>query len=139
MQGGHGRALAEAGLHPATGGDGTGSARATCCCRRWWPAPASRSARWRSRSASTSGAGTVRADGDLDFRGTLAVDKEAPVGLRATSADSASNSTPTRGRGQLATLLRLTERFCVVYQTLPAISGDQRRAADDRLITWPSG
>jgi uncharacterized OsmC-like protein len=63
--------------------------------------------------------GTVRADGDLDFRGTLGVDREAPVGFRAirlwfeldTDADDQ----------QLATLQKLTERYCVVYQTLASV------------------
>ena len=67
--------------------------------------------------------GSVRAEGDLDFRGTLGVDREAPVGFSAirlsfeldTDADDQ----------QLATLVKLTERYCVVYQTLagaPALS-----------------
>jgi uncharacterized OsmC-like protein len=72
----------------------------------------------------------VHADGDLDFRGTLAVDREAPVGFRDirlrfeldTGADDA----------QLATLLKLTERYCVVFQTLasgPALDVTLERAA----------
>jgi uncharacterized OsmC-like protein len=60
--------------------------------------------------------GTVRAEGDLDFRGTLGVDKEAPVGFTAIrlTFDLVSSATPE----QLATLQKLTERYCVVYQTL---------------------
>jgi uncharacterized OsmC-like protein len=58
----------------------------------------------------------VRAEGDLDFRGTLAVDREAPVGFRAIrlSFDLDSDATPD----QLATLAKLTERYCVVLRTL---------------------
>jgi uncharacterized OsmC-like protein len=61
-------------------------------------------------------AGTVRAEGDLDFRGTLGVDREAAVGFRDVrlSFDLASAASEE----QLDTLMRLTERYCVVYQTL---------------------
>ena len=58
-------------------------ARATCCCRRWWPAPASRSRAVATALGVDVRDGAVRAEGDLDFRGTLGVDKEAPVGFRA--------------------------------------------------------
>ena len=61
--------------------------------------------------------GRVRAEGDLDFRGTLGVDREAPGRLRR-HPPRASSSTTTRHAEQLATLLKLTERYCVVYQTL---------------------
>ena len=61
-------------------------------------------------------AGSVHAEGDLDFRGTLAVDKEAPVGFTAIRLrfDVESDATPE----QLDTLIRLTKRYCVVLQTL---------------------
>ena len=61
-------------------------------------------------------AGTVRAEADLDFRGTLGVSKEAPVGLQAIRLhfDLDTEATPD----QLASLLKLTERYCVIYQTL---------------------
>ena len=67
--------------------------------------------------------GTVHAEGDLDFRGTLAVDREAPVGFRAIRLrfDLVTDA----GEEQVAKLLALTERYCVVYQTLarpPALS-----------------
>ena len=111
-----GRALAEAGLHPATGGDGTWVCSGDMLLQAL---VACAGVTLRSVAVSLGvdvRGGTVRADGDLDFRGTLAVEKEAPVGLQDirltfeldTDADEA----------QLATLLRLTERFCVVYQTL---------------------
>jgi uncharacterized OsmC-like protein len=62
--------------------------------------------------------GSVRAEGDLDFRGTLAVDRDAPVGFRAIrlSFDLSSEA----DEEELATLLKLTERYCVVLQTLAA-------------------
>lgn len=111
-----GRALAEAGLHPATGGDGT-----QLCSGDMLLEALVACAGVTLRSVATSleiplRGGTVRAEGDLDFRGTLAVDKEAPVGFRDirltfeldTDADDE----------QLATLLKLTERYCVVLQTI---------------------
>ena len=61
-------------------------------------------------------AGSVRAEGDLDFRGTLAVSKEAPVGFRAIRL--AFELETDASDEDLDTLLRLTERYCVVYQTL---------------------
>ena len=61
--------------------------------------------------------GSVRAEGELDFRGTLGVDKEAPVGFRAIRLTFQLESRRATEE-QLATLLRLTERYCVVYQTL---------------------
>ena len=60
--------------------------------------------------------GTVHAEGDLDFRGTLAVDREAPVGF--TSIRLSFELDTEASEEQVATLLRLTERYCVVYQTL---------------------
>lgn len=113
-----GRALAEAGLHPATGGDGT-----QLCSGDMLLEALAACAGVTLRAVATSldvpvAAGTVRAEGDLDFRGTLAVDRDAAVGFGEirvhfdleTDADD----------DQLATLLRLTERYCVVLQTLTA-------------------
>ena len=111
-----GRALAEAGLHPATGGDGSQlcsgdmllEALAACAGR---DAPRGRHlARHRRRG------GTVLAEGDLDFRGTLGVDKEAPVGFRDVRLHFELDTDASED--ELATLLRLTERYCVVLQTL---------------------
>ena len=98
-----GRALVEAGLHPATGGDGL----AACSGRH--AAGGARRLRRRDapRGRDVDGhrrpGGTVRAEGDLDFRGTLGVAKEAPVGFRASG--SASSSTPTRPTEQMEKLL----------------------------------
>jgi uncharacterized OsmC-like protein len=118
-----GRAMAEAGLHPATGGDGT-----SLCSGDMLLEALAACAGVTLRAVATSldvpvRGGTVRAEGDLDFRGTLAVDKDAPVGFRAIriSFDLDSDATGE----QLDTLLRLTERYCVVLQTIagsPALS-----------------
>jgi len=111
-----GRELAVAGLHPATGGDG-----ALACSGDMLLQALVACAGVTLRAVATSlgvpvAGGTVRAEGDLDFRGTLAVAKDAPVGFTAIrlSFDLDTDATPE----QLDTLLRLTERYCVVFQTL---------------------
>ena len=111
-----GRAMAVAGLHPATGGDGTLACsgdmllQALVAC-----AGVTLRAVATSLGIDVSG-GTVRAEGDLDFRGTLAVAKDAPVGF--TSIRLGFDLDTDASQEQLDTLLRLTERYCVVYQTL---------------------
>jgi len=112
-----GAAIEAAGLHPATGGDGS----ALCSGDMLLEALAA-CAGVTMRSVATAMSipveGTVTAEGDLDFRGTLGVDREAPVGFRAirltftvaTDADDA----------RLGKLIELTERYCVVLQTLRA-------------------
>jgi uncharacterized OsmC-like protein len=113
-----GRALAQAGLHPATGGDGSllcsGDMllEALVAC-----AGVTLSAVARSLGIEVR-AGRVHAEGDLDFRGTLAVDREAPVGFSAIRLSFALDA--DADVDQLATLQKLTERYCVVYQTLAA-------------------
>ena len=112
-----GRALVEAGLHPATGGSG-----ALACSGDMLLQALVACAGVTLSSVATSleipVGGTVRAEGDLDFRGTLGVtkDENVPVGFRAIRLifDVRGDATEE----QLATLLRLTERYCVVYQTL---------------------
>jgi uncharacterized OsmC-like protein len=111
-----GNALVEAGLHPATGGDGL-----SACSGDMLLESLIACAGVTLRAVATALGislrdATVRAEGDLDFRGTLGVSKETPVGfqrirLRFDLDTDASEE-------QLATLLRLTERYCVVYQTL---------------------
>lgn len=112
-----GRALAVAGLHPASGGDGT----ALCSGDMLLQALAA-CAGVTLASVATSleldVTGTVHVEGDLDFRGTLAVDKAAPVGFREIRMSFDLDSAATDE--QLDTLVRLTERYCVVYQTLAA-------------------
>jgi uncharacterized OsmC-like protein len=118
-----GRALVEAGLHPATGGDGL----AACSGDMLLEALVACAGVTLAAVATAIGVelrgGSVTAEGDLDFRGTLGVSKEAPVGFKAIrlrfDLDTDAN------QEQRDTLLRLTERYCVVYQTLrssPALS-----------------
>ena len=111
-----GRALAVAGLHPATGGDGS-----LLCSGDMLLEALVACAGVTLRAVATSlgiavTGGTVHAEGDLDFRGTLAVDREAPVGF--TSIRLSFELDSDASEEQIATLLRLTERYCVVYQTL---------------------
>jgi uncharacterized OsmC-like protein len=112
-----GRALVRAGLHPATGGSGT-----LACSGDMLLEALVACAGVTLRSVATSleipVTGTVRAEGDLDFRGTLGVssDDSAPVGFQAIRLIFELQGDATEE--QLATLLRLTERYCVVYQTL---------------------
>jgi uncharacterized OsmC-like protein len=111
-----GRALAEAGLHPATGGDGF----AVCSGDMLLQSLVACAGVTLKAVATGLGivirSGVVRVEGDLDFRGTLGVAKDVPVGFRAIrlqfdlDTDAASD--------QVETLLSLTERYCVVYQTL---------------------
>jgi uncharacterized OsmC-like protein len=111
-----GKALVEAGLHPATGGDGS----AACSGDMLLEALVACAGVTLRAVATALGidlrGGTVSAEGDLDFRGTLGVDKNAPVGFKDIRLrfDLESDATPE----QLATLFNLTERYCVIYQTL---------------------
>lgn len=111
-----GRALVEAGLHPATGGSGA----AACSGDMLLEALVACAGVTLGAVATALGidlrGGTIRAEGDLDFRGTLGVSREAPVGFREIRVNVALDSDATEE--QLDTLLRLTERYCVVYQTL---------------------
>jgi uncharacterized OsmC-like protein len=111
-----GQALAVAGLHPASGGDGT-----LACSGDMLLQALVACAGVTLRAVATSlgvpvAGGTVRAEGDLDFRGTLAVAKEAPVGFTAIRLSFDLDTDASQD--QLDTLLRLTERYCVVFQTL---------------------
>lgn len=111
-----GRAIAEAGLHPASGGDGT-----QLCSGDMLLEALVACAGVTLRAVATSlgiavKSGQVRAEGDLDFRGTLAVDREAPIGFSAIRLSFALDT--DADEEQLETLLKLTERYCVVFQTL---------------------
>jgi len=111
-----GRAMAVAGLHPATGGDGS-----LLCSGDMLLEALVACAGVTLRAVATSleiavTGGAVRAEGDLDFRGTLGVAKEAPVGFTAIRLSFELDTEASEE--QIATLLRLTERYCVVYQTL---------------------
>jgi uncharacterized OsmC-like protein len=111
-----GRALVEAGLHPATGGTGLHACsgdmllEALVAC-----AGVTLNAVATALELDVQDA-RITAEGDLDFKGTLGIDKQAPVGFRdiRLSFDIDGELTDE----QLATLMKLTERYCVVYQTL---------------------
>jgi len=110
-----GRALVQAGLHPGTGGDG----RSACSGDMLLQALVACAGVTMGSVAMSMGltvSGTVRAEGDLDWRGTMSVDKETPVGFTDIRLYFHVDSTATPD--ELATLLRLTQRYCVVYQTL---------------------
>ena len=124
-----GRALAEAGLHPATGGDGL----SLCSGDMLLEALVACAGVTLGAVATSLGldveSGIVRAEGDLDFRGTLAVSKDAPVGFTSIRLSFELESDATDA--DLDTLLRLTERYCVVYQTIavaPALNATWARA-----------
>jgi len=112
-----GRAVAAvAGLHPASGGDGS-----LLCSGDMLLQALAACAGVTLRAVATSigielRGGTVHVEGDLDFRGTLGVDKQAPVGFTTIRTDFDLDTDASDE--ELETLLRLTERYCVVYQTL---------------------
>ena len=113
-----GRALAVAGLHPATGGSGL-----DLCSGDMLLEALVACAGVTLKSVATAvevplKSGNVIAEGDLDFRGTLGVDRDAPVGFRAIRLRFELET--GAAEDELATLLRLTERYCVVLQTLVA-------------------
>jgi uncharacterized OsmC-like protein len=110
-----GRAIAEAGLHPASGGDGTQLCSGDMLLEAL-VACAGVTMRAVATSLGVAVEGRVHAEGELDFRGTLAVDREAPVGFRAIRLNFELET--DADEEQLATLLKLTERYCVVFQTL---------------------
>jgi uncharacterized OsmC-like protein len=120
-----GRALAEAGLHPASGGDGS-----QLCSGDMLLEALVACAGVTMRSVATSReitirGGTVHAEGDIDFRGTMGVGGDVPVGFKAIRLRFQLDTDAPRE--QLDELLQLTERYCVVYQTLrssPQLSVD---------------
>jgi uncharacterized OsmC-like protein len=107
--------LAEAGLHPATGGDGTQLCSGDMLLEAL-VACAGVTLRAVATSMGLEVSGTVHAEGDLDFRGTLGVDKEAPVGFRDIRLSFALDT--SADQDQVASLIKLTERYCVVLQTI---------------------
>jgi uncharacterized OsmC-like protein len=114
LETGHGKVLA--GLHPATGGSGDDA----CSGDMLLEALAACSGVTLKAVATAMGIairdGTVTAEGDLDFRGTLGVSKEAPVGFTAIRLKIVLDTDASDA--QLDSLLRLSERYCVIYQTL---------------------
>ncbi|MEZ5115845.1 MAG: OsmC family protein [Candidatus Nanopelagicales bacterium] len=111
-----GRALVEAGLHPATGGDGSLACSGDLLLEALVACAGVTLAAVATALGLEVRGGTVSAEGDLDFRGTLAVDREAPVGFRDIRLSFEVDADLTQE--QRDTLLRLTERYCVVLQTL---------------------
>ena len=110
------KALVEAGLHPATGGNGL-----EACSGDMLLEALVACAGVTLKAVATAlelplASGSVTAEGDLDFRGTLGVDREAPVGFRAIRLRF--ELTGDLSDEQRATLAKLTERYCVVYQTV---------------------
>ena len=112
-----GRALVEAGLHPATGGDGMHACSGDMLLQAL-VACAGVTLRSVATNRNLEVSGTLRAEGDLDFRGTLGVDRDAPVGFGAIRLifELESSATPD----ELDALITTTERYCVVLQTLKA-------------------
>lgn len=131
-----GKALVTAGLHPATGGTGL----AACSGDMLLQALVACAGVTLNAVATALGIelrdATLQAEGDLDFRGTLGLAKEVPVGFRAIRLQFTLDTDAPEE--QLATLLRLTERYCVVYQTLahpPALAVTRKAAQPERLTT----
>jgi uncharacterized OsmC-like protein len=111
-----GRAVVEAGLHPATGGSGM----LACSGDMLLEALAACAGVTLQAVATAIGveikSGTVRVEGDLDFKGTLGVSKEVPVGFKTIRLEFDLDTDATAE--QMASIKKLTERYCVVYQTL---------------------
>ena len=111
-----GKGRVEAGLHPATGGDGSSA----CSADMLLEALVGCAGVTLSAIATALGIplrdATIRAEGDLDFRGTLGVSKDVPVGFKQIRLNFDLDTDASEE--QIATLIRLTERYCVVYQTL---------------------
>lgn len=111
-----GKSIVEAGLHPATGGTGM-----LACSGDMLLEALVACAGVTLQAVATAievniKCGTVRAEGDLDFRGTLGIDKETPVGFKTIRLEFDLNT--DAGEEQMTTLKKLTERYCVIYQTL---------------------
>lgn len=136
-----GRAVAAvAGLHPATGGDGL----SLCSGDMLLEALAACAGVTLNAVATALGIelrdASIEAEGDLDFRGTLGVSKEAPVGFRDIRVRFVLDTDASEE--QLASLLRLTERYCVVYQTLarpPVLTMTRTASGDDGSQGWAGG
>ena len=125
-----GRALAEAGLHPATGGDGS-----LLCSGDMLLEALVACAGVTLRAVATSlgitvSDGRIRAEGDLDFRGTLSVSRDAPVGFRDIRLEFKLDT--DAGEEELETLIRLTERYCVVFQSVSSPTPVSASASSQR-------
>lgn len=125
-----GKALVVAGLHPGTGGSGSSA----CSGDMLLEALVACAGVTLNAVATALGIGlrdaTLKAEGDLDFRGTLGISKDVPVGFQNIRLQFVLDTDAPEE--QLTTLLRLTERYCVVYQTLahpPAIAVTRKAAS----------
>jgi len=125
-----GRALVTAGLHPATGGNGLAACSGDMLLEALVACAGVTLGAVATALGITLRDATLRAEGDLDFRGTLGVAKDAPVGFRDIRLAITLDTDATQA--EIDSLLKLTERYCVVYQTLartPALSVQAKRAA----------
>lgn len=113
-----GHSLVEAGLHPATGGNGMQVCSGNLLLEALVACAGVTLTAVATALEITLTDGTIKAEGDLDFRGTLGIDKETPVGFKAIRLQFILDS--EEDPEKIATLLKLTERYCVVYQTLLA-------------------
>ena len=123
-----GRALAVAGLHPATGGSGAELCSGDMLLEALVACAGVTCKAVATALGITLRSGEVVAEGDLDFRGTLGVDREAPVGVKEIRLRFKLDTDATPE--QLETLMKLTERYCVVFQTLrhsPKLSAELSR------------
>jgi uncharacterized OsmC-like protein len=111
-----GRALVAAGLHPASGGDGLSACSGDMLLAALVACAGVTLAAVATATGIVVRSGTVHAEGDLDFRGTLGVDKSVPVGFQRIRLHFDLDTDASEE--QMSTLMRLTERYCVVYQTL---------------------
>jgi uncharacterized OsmC-like protein len=111
-----GKARLEAGLHPATGGDGQSACSADMLLEALVGCAGVTLSAVATALNISLRAAKIRAEGDLDFRGTLGVSKDTPVGFKQIRLHFDLDTDASEE--QLATLIRLTERYCVVYQTL---------------------
>ncbi len=111
-----GKGLVEAGLHSATGGDGLAACSGDMLLEALVACAGVTLAAVASALEIPVRGGTVRAEGELDFRGTLAISKEVPVGFRSIRLMFEIDADATEE--QLASLIKLTERYCVIYQTI---------------------
>jgi len=121
------KALIEAGLHPATGGSGLQACSGDMLLEALVACAGVTLNAVATALGYEIGEAKVRAEGDLDFRGTLGVDRQAPVGFRAIRLTFELGG--DLSEDERATLLKLTERYCVVYQTLvnaPAVNVTMR-------------
>jgi uncharacterized OsmC-like protein len=111
-----GKAPVEAGLHPATGGDGSAACSADMLLESLVACAGVTLSAVATALGITLRDATIEAEGDLDFRGTLGVAKDVPVGFAQIRLRFDLDTDATKE--QIDTLLRLTERYCVIYQTL---------------------